>query len=698
MKTTNLGFPNVYGSLIKKAVEGFWSGKNKITEMMSSQEEVAQYNLDAQYELDLIPVSDVDIYDRLLRTAVTFGMVPKRFGTPEQANNDLGVYLSIPRGTKNAAASPMVKWFNTNYHVVQPEIEHNPYLVKMPDHPYSVVDFRSQKPALIGPWTLLSYSLNKTEKTKEELFNILSEHYVNLINRWLFPYTTAQLEEPSFLTHGIPKGYDQFLQKLYSNVHLHVYFGAVNNFADELFSMPVDGIGLDFVDGRSNLELLGNFPKDKKLIAGIINGRNVWPASSRTKKTLDAILEKVEDERLYISPSCSLMHVPLSAESEKQKFSFALEKIQELKEIKNGTINYSESNNKEAGLPTERFERSRKTFWVSDITYPTTTIGSFPQTPEVRKTRSDWKSGKISENDYKEKIKVYIKDCISLQENLGLDVLVHGEFERADMVQYFAENFEGFSPISGAVQSYGTRHVKPPVITGTIKRLVPFTVEWIKYAQSLTEKPVKGMLTGPVTLVQWAYPREDISREAQFYEFAKALAEEVDDLVNAGIKHIQIDEPAIREGLPIDKSKRDHYLLHALNAFRLVYASVPDDIVIHSHMCFSEFPDIMYAIKDMGVDVLSIEDSKAKGKTAASLQAGGFPGSIGLGVYDVHSPRIPTIEEIIAIPSSLKITPNRIWINPDCGLKTRGPEAYEQLKEMMKAASFLSLNLLTVYA
>lgn len=693
MKITNLGMPNVYNSLIKKAVEGFWSGKNTEKEIYLAEEKVILSNIDAQARLRLHPVFDIDIYDRMLRTAVMFGIVPKRFGTPEQANNDVGVYLSIPRGTENAAASPMVKWFNTNYHVVQPEIEHNPYLVKKPDLPAEALDhWEWQKLALIGPCTLLSYSLNKTTKTKDELFEVLSEQYVNLINSLSGIHHTIQLEEPSFLTNGIPKDYDKFLEKLNRTIHLHVYFGAVNTFADKLFSMPVSGIGMDFVDGSSNLELLEKFPKDKELIAGIINGRNVWPASLRTKETLDSILEKINETKLYLSPSCSLMHVPLTAKDENCDFSFALEKLDELAAIRDGSINYNESFQTNDKLPEKRFERSRKNLWVSKIPYPTTTIGSFPQTPELRKVRNDWKSGKIPEDNYNDYIKWYIRDCIRKQEELGLDVLVHGEPERADMVQYFAENLEGFTPIKGAVQSYGTRHVKPPVVTGTIKRLKPFTVEWIAYAQSFTDKPVKGMLTGPVTLVQWAYPREDISKEAQFYEFARALSEEVNDLVKAGVKHIQIDEPALREGLPIDQSKCAHYLNHALNAFRLVYAKVPDDIVIHSHMCFSEFPDIMDAIRDMGVDVLSIEDSKAKGKTALSLMDGKFPGSIGLGVYDVHSPRLPSLDEMLEIPSSLEMDPCRIWINPDCGLKTRGKEAYTQLELMMKVAYILRKN------
>ncbi len=682
MKITNLGFPNVYKSLIKKAVEGFWRGKRSKEDIIKAENEVIEFNADVQSNLDLQPVFDIDVYDRLLRTSVMFGIVPERFGSPEETNRDIGIYLSIPRGTEREKASSMVKWFNTNYHVVQPEIEHDPKLVS--GIRLSDLSGKNKKLALIGPLTLLSYAINNSGQSNVELFKKLSKTYISFINS--LPDVIVQLEEPSFITEGIPEDYRGFIGLLERKIHLHIYFGAANSFAEELFSFPVAGIGLDFIDGDSNLELLNKFPSDKTLIAGIINGRNVWRASTGTKEILEKITEKIPEERLYISPSCSLQHVPLTSEGEAEIFSFALEKLKELEAIKNGTINYIDIQYEDVPLPTEDYSRSKKTYWVSDISYPTTTIGTFPQTPELRKIRKDWKSGVVSDDEYEEFIKDYIRLWISRQEELGIDILVHGEPERADMVQYFAELLEGFTTIKGSVQSYGTRHVRPPVISGKIKRKKPMTVKWAKYAQSLTEKSVKGIITGPVTMVQWSFPREDISKNAQFYEMAEALAEEVDDLIKAGIKHIQIDEPALREGLPLEHSKREHYLRHAVNAFRLVYANVPDDVVVHSHMCFSEFTDIMEAIKEMGVDVLSIEDSKAKGKTADFLKEGGFPGSIGLGVFDVHSPRIPQVEEMITIPDSLNIDPKKIWINPDCGLKTRGDEAYTQLKKMMEAA------------
>ncbi|PIN81859.1 5-methyltetrahydropteroyltriglutamate--homocysteine S-methyltransferase [Candidatus Woesearchaeota archaeon CG10_big_fil_rev_8_21_14_0_10_30_7] len=673
MKTTILGLPNSYNFLIKKSVEGFWKNNKTEEDIFRAETEVINHNNSLQETLDLKVEGDIDIYDKLLKTAVNFGLTPERFGEIKTLED----YLSIPRGTKNAEASPMVKWFNTNYHVVQPEIERLPKLTNW----LRGTDL-NKKFSLIGPWTLLSYSINKTNYSNEYLFKKLSEEYIKFIDQ--LPNELIQLDEPSFLTNGIPEYYKKFVEQINKKVHLHVYFGAVNKFASNLFDLPVEGFGLDFVEGNENWELLDQFPKNKILIAGIINGRNVWRASTKNKQTLDKILEYISEDQLYISPSTSLLHVPLS--SENKNFVGAKEKIDELNKIKNKTINYEQIKEQQELLTDKIYSRNND-LWISKIPYPTTTIGSFPQTTELRQIRNHLKKGEVSEKVYNEFIKKYIKNCIKRQENLGLDVLVHGEPERNDMVQYFAEQLEGFTVINGAVQSYGTRYVRPPVITGDVKRRHSMTVDWISYAQSLTHKPVKGMLTGPVTMIQWSFPREDISREAQYYQVANALKEEVHDLVNAGIKHIQIDEPALREGLPIDKSKREHYLHHAINAFRSVFYQVPEDIIIHSHMCFSEFPDILEHIKQMNVDVLSIEDSKAKGKAAKSLT--GFPGSIGLGVYDVHSPRIPSVEEIVKIPLSLDLDPKRIWINPDCGLKTRGEEAYEQLKIMMDAVKLL---------
>ena len=373
MRTTNLGFPNVYKSLIKKAVEGFWKGKRTIDDIIKAEEEVKDFNMRTQSSLDLQPVFDIDIYDRLLRTAVMFGIVPKRFGTPQEANDNLEMYLSIPRGTHRAPASPMVKWFNTNYHVVKPEIERSPSLVSNPRLPDP--SGTNKKLALIGPLTLLSYAINRTEKDENELFRELSEQYISFINS--LPKIIVQLEEPSFVTDGIPEGYKEFTDQLQRDIHLHVYFGGVNRFAQELFTMPVEGIGLDFVDGVSNLELLSQFPKNKVLIAGVINGRNILPVSTKTKRILNAILSAIPKERLYVSPSCSLMHVPLTAQDEVKDFSFAVEKLKELEAIKNGTIIYRDIEEKDIPLPSEQYSRSRKTLWVSDVLFPTTTIGSF---------------------------------------------------------------------------------------------------------------------------------------------------------------------------------------------------------------------------------------------------------------------------------------------------------------------------------
>ena len=693
MRITNIGFPNSYDFLIKNNVEGFWKKTRLIEDVEEAASKVVAFNKEVQHKLDLIPVAgDMDLYDRLMRTASIFGLNPSRFGTRSELASDLEKYLNIGRGTQSAPASPMVKWFNTNYHVVQPEIESLPKLQTSFSKP---VIGQGEKYALIGPVTLLSYAINKTDFHTDEIFDALADEYASFINS--YPADTVfQIEEPSFITSGIPNNYaESFINKLKVRTHLHVYFGDVKSLHTQLFALDVEAIGLDFVDGASNVDVLAEFPADKTLIAGVINGRNIWPASTRTQELMQTITAHIADDKLFISPSCSLMHLPVTkASDEDGQFVFAQEKIQELEQIANGSIEYKQISLQEEALDSIEYRRSRKKFWVHENNYPTTTIGSFPQTKELRAIRKQWRDGDVSQDVYDSYIRDYIKECIQRQEKLGLDVLVHGEPERADMVQYFAENFDGMTVIKGAVQSYGTRYVKPPVITSAVTRKSPFSVQWSSYAQSCTDKPVKGMLTGPVTLVQWSFPRDDISRLAQMYDIAGALAQEVNDLAAAGIKHIQIDEPAIREGLPLEKSQWQHYLFHAVNSFRKSYADVADDIVIHSHMCFSSFPDIMDAICDMGVDVLSVEDSKAKGKTAQSVSDGGFPASIGLGVYDVHSPRLADIDEMIAIPKLItNLDPKQVWINPDCGLKTRGQEAYTQLENMMQAVKQLRDNL-----
>lgn len=698
MKTTNLGFPNAYELKIKKAVEGFWKGKSKPANIEQAKHEVLAFNEQVQTKLDLAPLFDWDIYDRLLKTAVIFGITPKRFGTAREAFEDIATYLSIARGNSHAPASPMIKWFNTNYHVVRPEIEHEPRILDSKALP---IPSKRQKVCLIGPWTFLAYAINKTRYSKKNLFAKFAQEYAALMNN-LPNGSVVQLEEPCFITHGMPEYYGDFIQQLLRTIHLHVYFGSVKQFADQLFALPVAGIGLDFIDGPENTELLSRFPKDKTLIAGVINGRSVWSASIKTKNILDRIQAYIADEKIYISPSCSLIHLPISVVGENAQlreagnFVFATEKLRELEEIKNGTIRYHNIVAHDIPLPTQKFIRSRKKLWISKIPYPTTTIGSFPQSLEVRGLRASLQRNEITEKIYERAIKEKIQDCVTHQEKLGLDLLVHGEFERNDMVQYFAEHFKGITPIQGWVQSYGTRYTRPPIIHGEIRNPSSFTVRWISYAQSFTKKAVKGMLTGPVTIVQWSYPREDISREAQFYQVAEALAVEVRALVSTGIRHIQIDEPALREGLPLEREKQSHYLFHAVNAFRSVYADVPDNIVIHSHMCFSEFSEIIEAICKMGVDVLSIEDSKSHGRTAQFIGNKGFPGSIGLGVFDVHSPRIPKVDEMKKIPRLLDMDPKRIWINPDCGLKTRGEEAYSQLEKMMETALILRKRLCTL--
>lgn len=517
---------------------------------------------------------------------------------------------------------------------------------------------------------------------------------------------------------------------------LQSYFGDVRDSFNEIISLDFDGIGLDFVEGSKNLEILleSGFPKNKILFAGLIHGKNIWRNSyEKSMSILESLTAKVEN--LVINTSCSLLYVPYSLEGEdllqeevKDHFSFAIEKCLELRELSTICENidpYSDENyiknvelfknrrnhidekvqEKVKAIKEEDFIRLPEFYEREEIQkkrfqfslFPTTTIGSFPQTKEVKLNRSHFRTGKIDEEEYNKFNRHRIKECIELQEDIGLDVLVHGEFERNDMVEYFGESLEGYVFTKNAwVQSYGTRCVKPPIIWGDISRRGPITVEWSKFAQSLTEKPVKGMLTGPVTILNWSFPREDISLKESAYQIALAIREEVLDLESAGLKIIQVDEAALREKLPLRKSDwKDEYLDWAIKAFRLVHSGVREETQIHTHMCYSEFVDIIDAIDDMDADVITFEASRSDLDLLDALKEYNFKTEVGPGVYDIHSPRIPSVDEIKNVVYKIieKIPAERVWINPDCGLKTRhNDEVIPSLKNMVIAANELRKN------
>ena len=641
----------------------------------------------------------------------------------------------------------MKKWFNTNYHYIVPEFEDDTKIELVGTKPFDEYTEAKQlgietKPVLIGPFTLLKLIRFTGKKgildVKADFIKVYTEilkKFINLGTQWV------QFDEP-YLVHDLTANDLRLFQDLYSailnkkektKILLQTYFGDVRDIYIVLQTLNFDGIGLDFVEGRKTLDLVKEhgFSPVKRLFAGVVNGKNIW--KNNYEKTL-SILNSLKEKEIQtvVSTSCSLLHVPYSVENEtkledkyKKHFAFAKEKLTELKEIDEIFSSANYKNNEKYQQNVALFNEDRNAFnaavdaRVKAITpkdfvrqpefdqrekiqkdefklplFPTTTIGSFPQTAEVRANRKAFRTGEISKEQYIEFNKKKIAECIALQEDLGLDVLVHGEFERNDMVEYFGQHLEGYLFTEKAwVQSYGTRCVKPPVIWGDISRAHPITVDWSVYAQSITDKPLKGMLTGPVTILNWSFPREDIPIKQSVLQLALALRDEVLDLEKRGIKIIQIDEAALREKLPLRKSDwYSEYLDFAIPSFRLVHSGVKATTQIHTHMCYSEFTDIIPAIDDMDADVISFEASRSDLLILDSLKKNNFKTEVGPGVYDIHSPRIPSKEEIKVVLEKIlkKVAPEKLWINPDCGLKTRqDKEVKPSLKNLVDAAKEL---------
>ena len=746
--SSTIGYPRIGGKREwKRALESFWNGAITEEELLQKTEEIRLNNLEKQRNIgvDLIPVGDFSLYDHVLDTSVMFGVVPKRF---EYAGGQvpLSTYFDIARGNEDAVASEMTKWFNTNYHYIVPELEGvTPKLVE--NRPLAFYKEAKEKlniegkPVILGPVTYI-----KLAKTfGEENFVNLLEQFTPLYIQVLKGLTEAgaewvQIDEP-ILTSKLTEEEFDHVQKAYAAISeavpqlkiiLQTYFEKVTNY-EQVAALPVHALGLDFVHGNS-LEQLKEFgfPKDKVLAAGVIDGRNVWRADLDGKVTLlEEIESHVDKNRLIVQASSTLLHVPVSTEPEvlldpiiKGGLSFADEKLIEIvlltKGVQEGTDSIAdglkESREALASLNNSKYRQNVavketiKNLTEQDVNralpfaeriqeqearfnlplLPTTTIGSLPQTPEVRQTRSKWRKGDITNEAYEQFIKDQIDKWIEIQEEIDIDVLVHGEFERTDMVEYFGEKFDGFAVSQfGWVQSYGSRCVKPPLILGDVAFSEPITVKESVYAQSLTTKPVKGMLTGPVTILNWSFVRDDIPRYDVLNQIALALREEIEALETNGIHMIQVDEPALREGLPLDQSKRDEYLEAAVYAFKLSTSSVQNDTQIHTHMCYSEFNNIIGSISALDADVISIETSRSHGNIIEAFEDNTYDKEIGLGVYDIHSPRVPSKEEMIQnINRALKtIQPKQFWINPDCGLKTRKEkETIEGLKVMVEAA------------
>ncbi len=743
MTTSIIGYPRIGAQReLKFATEKFFKKELSEADLQAVAATQRQVNWQKQAAagIDFIASNDFSFYDTTLDTAFALNIVPKRY--QELAVSPLERYFAAARGHQSEAgdvkALAMKKWFNTNYHYMVPEFDDGTE-IKL-DLTKLLSEYRealalgiTTKPVLIGPFTLLKL-IRFTGQTQ---LSDVQEDFVKAYSEILSVLATEevawlQLDEPGLVfdltesdIHLFKAIYTALLpQKQTVKVLLQTYFGDVRDVYSDLIQLDFDGIGLDFVEGRKTAELIQThgFPADKKLFAGVVNGKNIW--RNDYQKTLE-ILQTLPKDSLIISTSCSLQHVPYTVSAEPElpqdilrHFAFAEEKLLELKDLNDifyhGQVDSLTAN--QALFASERYQGNQAVqakvaaLGEADFTrtptfaqreaiqkdifqlpkLPTTTIGSFPQTADVRKNRLSYKRGDITKAAYDTFNQEKTKEWIKWQEAVGFDILVHGEFERNDMVEYFGEKLDGYVFTKNAwVQSYGTRCVKPPIVWGDIARVQPLSVADSVYAQSLTDKPLKGMLTGPVTILNWSFPREDISLKASTLQIALAIQEEVLDLEQNGIKIIQIDEAALREKLPLRQTDwNSEYLDWAIPAFRLVHAKVAPETQIHTHMCYSEFTDIIPAIDAMDADVISFEASRSDLSILDALQANGFRTQSGPGVYDIHSPRIPSVEEIQNVIRQIltKVPAEKLWINPDCGLKTRGvTEVKASLENLVKA-------------
>ena len=750
------GFPRIGAKReLKFAQERYWRGEIAERDLLDIAKALREINWkhQAAANADYVAVADFTLYDHILDLQVATGSIPARFGFDSQ-HLTLDQYFQLARGNKDQFAIEMTKWFDTNYHYLVPEFHADTQFKANPAH--YVQQIREAKalglkvkPTIVGPLTFLW--LGKEKGSAFNRFDLLSKLvpvYVEILNALAAEGVDyIQIDEPA-LTVDLPAQWVAAYKDVYAILSAQVnaklllaaYFGSVAEYAALLKALPVAGLHIDLVRAPEQLAAFADY--HKILSVGVIDGRNIWRAN------LNQVLDVVEPlkaklgERLWIAPSCSLLHTPydLSVETRLQAnkpelynwLAFCLQKIRELRVIKTALeqgraavqteldasqaaadaratskdIHRPEVAERLANLPTGADQRKSpfteriklQNAWLKLPLLPTTNIGSFPQTTEIRHARAAFKKGTLSLADYEAAMKKEIELVVREQEKLDLDVLVHGEAERNDMVEYFGELLDGFAFTKfGWVQSYGSRCVKPPIIYGDVVRPEPMTVRWSQYAQSLTKKVMKGMLTGPVTILQWSFVRNDIPRSTVCKQIAVALSDEVSDLEKAGIKVIQIDEPAIREGLPLKRADWDAYLQWAGEAFRLSSMGCQDDTQIHTHMCYSEFNDILPAIAGLDADVITIETSRSDMELLTAFGDFKYPNDIGPGVYDIHSPRVPTAAEIEhLLRKALQVVPKeRLWVNPDCGLKTRGwKETLEQLKVMVEVTKKLRAELM----
>ena len=753
---TNLGFPRIGANReLKWAIEAYWSGKIDLDELERRAAEIRYTNWKLQKEagIEHIPSNDFSFYDQMLDTSIMVGAIPERYG-PIEGEVDLDTYFSMARGRNASAdnvgvsAMEMTKWFDTNYHYIVPEIDK--------DQTFSIKSTRAieefieakelgihTRPVLIGPVTYLLLS-----KSSDPTFDPLSllEDLVDVYEKILRRFTEAgatwiQFDEPALgltLDDKQRSAFGRAYARLSAtspalSLLVAVYFSDLRENVRTALALPVKGLHIDLVRGRIDMEnVLAKLPEEMSISLGLVDGRNIW--KSNLQEAIDLgkkATSIVGKERVFIGPSCSLLHSPVDLQNEskldkemKSWMAFAKQKIQEISLITQALNGNSDSISNEltsnAGAIQSRSKSTRvhsslvesrmssmtpeMASRVSEYAdrrkaqqqklklpnYPTTTIGSFPQTIEIRKARAAHNKSELTDEQYEIFLKEEIERTIRFQEKMGLDVLVHGEPERNDMVEYFGQQLEGYiSTINGWVQSYGSRCVKPPIIYGDINRPRPMTVDWITYAQSLTSIPVKGMLTGPVTMLQWSFVRDDQPRSQTCMQLALAIRDEVNDLESAGIKIIQVDEPAIREGLPLRREDWDEYLGWAVESFRVATSGVEDHTQMHTHMCYAAYDDIIDAVAAMDADVISMENSRSDGALMETFRAHPYPNEVGPGVYDIHSPRIAESNEMKDLLSKAGdvLLPEQIWVNPDCGLKTRRwEEVVPSLENMVETA------------
>ena len=745
-----IGFPRIGENReLKRALESYWANKSTYTDVLEVASSLKEKHWKEQNAAGIcyIPSNDFSLYDNILDTSILLNVIPKRFENLE--NEEL--YFALARGTKEAQACEMTKWFNTNYHYIVPELSKD---TNFKLNSKKVVDEFKEAKALgiktkINLTGIITYlGLSKSVDNEDVYLNVnkVLDLYVELLKELdtLDDNIVIQFDEPLFVKDldskvlSLIKPIYDTLSNVSKNIKIVVstYFEHSNEASKILLTTPIWALSLDFIYGLTNLEILEELKDSNKvLIAVVIDGRNVFKSDFTEKvKLLNTIKTYIKEENLLISTSCSLLHVPYTLDLEdklnsevKECLAFAREKLNEIrllsiicfnkrlnqkdqKEIvKNKAISEnrkksSQINNKDiqkeldsltllerVGAYDERIKVQKAFFKYNDLA--TTTIGSFPQTPEVRASRLAYKRKEISKEEYENDMKQYIKDCIAFQEEVGLEILVHGEPERNDMVEYFGEQLDGFAFSQYAwVQSYGSRCVKPPLIYGDVSRPSAMTVYWSTYAQEQTKKIVKGMLTGPVTILNWSFVRDDIPRSEVSKQIALALSYEVDDLQKAGIKMIQVDEAAFKEGYPLRAKNIKKYESWALESFKLAVSKAQIDTQIHTHMCYSQFNDIITTIEEMDADVITIETSRSGNKLLQIFKEVGYKQEVGPGVYDIHSPRVPSVEEIVKQINLLKevLPVTQLWINPDCGLKTRKwPEVKQSLKNLVQAVQIV---------